>query len=446
MIFVLYVFRSIMNVRTRGLQSNMARLPFILLAAFLPAAAFASDAIPGRDLGVPVALVNATIHPVSGPAIEGGTLVLEGGKIAAIGKNAPVPGNAEKVNLAGAHVYPGLFEAMSDVGLVEIDAVRATVDKAETGEINPNVKAWVSVNPDSEVIPVTRSNGVLLAVTAPSGGLVSGQAAVMQLDGWTFEDLTLKAPVGLVVAWPSIQKKDDKPHERLDRLFEDAAAYLKSRAANPEAPVDLRYEALAPVLKGELPLIAEAEQLEQIQSAVAFVDKHGVKLIVYGGYDAPLCANLLAAKDVPVIVGGVYRLPSRRSDAYDRAFTIPEELRKAGVRFCISGANRFGSSNARNLPYHAATAAAFGLPPEEALKAITLSPAEILGVADRVGSLEVGKDATLFVATGDPLEAATQVTAAYVRGRRVDLTDRHKQLYEKYKEKYRRQGDEPPKP
>jgi imidazolonepropionase-like amidohydrolase len=419
---------------------TMSRLPLLLAAAFLPAAAAASDAIPGRDAGAPVALVGGTVHPVSGPAVEGGTVLFEGGKIVAIGKDVAVPKKAERVDLAGAHVYPSLFEAMSDIGLIEIDAVRATNDKAETGEINPNVKAWVSVNPDSEVIPVTRSNGVLLAVTAPSGGLVSGQAGVLQLDGWTFEDLTLKAPVGLVVNWPRIAKKDDKPHEKLDRLFDDAKAYFKSREANPEAPVDLRDESLGPVLKGEVPLIAVAEQLEQIQSAVAFADKHGLKLVIYGGYDAPLCANLLAAKDVPVIVGGVYRLPERRSDAYDRAFTVPEELRKAGVRFCISGANRHGSSNARNLPYHAATAAGFGLPPEEALKAITLYPAQILGVADRVGSLEVGKDATLFVATGDPLEAATQVTAAYVRSRKVDLTDRHKQLYEKYQEKYRRLG------
>jgi imidazolonepropionase-like amidohydrolase len=412
----------------------------LLLSALLPAAAVASDAVPGREQAKPVAMVNGTIHPVSGPAIEGGTLVFEKGKITAVGKDAAVPEGAERVDLGGRHVYPGLFEAMSDIGLIEIDAVRATNDKAEHGEINPNVKAWVSVNPDSEVIPVTRSNGVLLAVTAPSGGLVSGQAAVLQLDGWTFEDLTLKAPVGIVVHWPKIAKADDKPHDALDRLFDDAKAYFKSRGANAEAATDLRYEALGPVLKREIPLIVEAEELEQIQSAVAFADKHGLRLMIDGGYDAPLCANLLAAKDVPVIVGGVYRLPRRRSDPYDRAFTVPEELRKAGVRFCISGANRFGSSNARNLPYHAATAAGFGLPPEEALKAITLYPAQILGVADRVGSLEVGKDATLFVATGDPLEAATQVTAAYVQGRAVDLTDRHKQLYEKYQEKYRRKG------
>jgi hypothetical protein len=324
---------------------------------------------------------------------------------------------------------------------VEIDAVRSTVDKAETGSLNPNVKAWVSVNPDSEVIPVTRSNGVLVAVTAPSGGLISGQAGVLQLDGWTYEDLTLKAPIGLIVNWPRIRKADDKPHETLDRVFEETKAYTKSRGANSDAPTDLRHEAIAKVLAGEMPLIAVADDLEQIQSAVAFADKHGVKLIIDGGYDAPLCANLLAVKKVPVIVGGVYRLPQRRSDAYDRSYTVPADLHRAGVTFCISGANRFGSSNARNLPYHAATAAAFGLPPEEALKSITLSAAEILGIADRVGSLDVGKDATLFIADGDPLEATTHVNEAYIQGRKLDLTDRHKQLYEKYRAKYEQKAD-----
>ena len=412
---------------------------FAAFAVLVPVLTSASDAIPAPRQNGPVALVNGMIHPVSSPAIEGGTLVFEKGKITAVGKDVEVPENAERVDLAGKHVYPGLFEAMSDIGLVEIRAVRATIDSNEAGSLNPNVKAWVSVNPDSEVIPVTRSNGVLLAVTAPAGGLLCGQAAILQLDGWTWEDMTLKAPVGLVANWPNIDKPDDTPHKTLDRLFEESRAYAASRKANPDAPTDLRYESLLPVLNRELPLIVDAEELEQIQSAVAFADKHQVKLIVYGGYDAPLCANLLKSRDVPVIVGGVYRLPERRNDPYDAAYTLPQRLHAAGVTFCISGANRFGASNARNLPYHAATAAAYGLPAEEALRAITLAPAEILGVADRVGSLEPGKDATLFIATGDTLETATRVTAAYIQGRKLDLTDRHKQLYEKYRTKYERQ-------
>lgn len=411
------------------------------LAALVPTLAVASDAIPAPPQSGPVALVNGTIHPVSSEAIENGTLVFENGKITAVGKDVAIPENAERVDLDGRHVYPSLFEAMSDIGLVEIRSVRATLDNNETGSVNPNVKAWVSVNPDSEVIPVTRSNGVLLAVTAPTGGLIAGQAAVLQLDGWTWEDLTLKAPVGLVVDWPTINDPDDTPHKTLDRLFDEARAYAAARKANSDAPTDLRYEALLPVIDRQLPLIVEADQLAEIQSAVAFADKHNVKLVLYGGYDAAQCAHLLTDRDVPVIVGGVYRLPRRRSDPYDAPYTLPERLRAAGVTFCISGANRFGSLNTRNLPYHAATASAYGLPADEALRAVTLSPAEILGVADRVGSLETGKDATLFIATGNPLETATQVTDAYIQGRKLDLTDRHKQLYEKYRTKYEQQAN-----
>jgi imidazolonepropionase-like amidohydrolase len=197
---------------------------------------------------------------------------------------------------------------------------------------------------------------------------------------------------------------------------------------------------MLPVLSRQLPMIVEADDIQQLQAAIAFAAQQKVKLIIYGGYDAPLCAELLKKHDVPVIVGGVYRLPRRRSEHYDTPFTVPARLHAAGVKFCISGSGRFGASSVRNLPYHAAMAAAFGLPPEEALKAITLYPAKILGVAKRVGSLEKGKDATFFITDGNPLETPTQVEAAYVQGREVDLNDRHKRLWKKYEEKYRRLG------
>jgi imidazolonepropionase-like amidohydrolase len=197
---------------------------------------------------------------------------------------------------------------------------------------------------------------------------------------------------------------------------------------------------MLPVLAGELPLIVDADDLQQLQAAVAFAEQQKLKLIIYGGYDAPLCSELLKKHAVPVIVGGVYRLPRRRSEHYDTPFSVPARLYEAGIKFCISGSGRFGASAVRNLPYHAAMAAAFGLPQEEALKAITLYPAEILGAANRVGSLQKGKDATFFIADGDPLETATQVEAAFIQGRQVDLNDRHKRLWKKYEEKYRRLG------
>jgi len=420
----------------------------------LSAVARANPEIPGAPQKQPIAIVGATLHPVSGPVIENGTIVFDKGKITAVGKDVQPPPDAEVIRLEGKHIYPGLFDAGTNLGLVEINSVRATIDVQETGQINPNVRAIVAVNPDSEIIPVTRANGVLLAHTVPQGGLISGKSAVIQLDGWTWEDLAVSRESGMYVEWPRVLRRvsrlEDQPDQpnidenmkRLRKAFEDARAYSAARKADENYPLDARWEAMQSVLEGKLPLVAHADDAASIQSAVAFAEEHRLKLIIHGGYDGPLVASHLKKHDIPVIVAGVYRLPQRRGDDYDAAFTLPERLRAAGIRFCISSAGRFGASNVRNLPYHAATAAAYGLPADEALKAITLYPAQILGVADRVGSLEIGKDATLFVATGDPLETPTQIEAAFVQGRKVELNDRHKRLYRKYSEKYEREGKE----
>jgi len=411
----------------------------------------ANPEVPGAPQAKPVALTNATIHPVSGPVVEGGTLVFDGGKITAIGKEATTPENAEVIDLGGKHVYPGLFDAMTDLGLVEINSIRATIDNHETGQLNPNVRAIVAVNPDSEIIPVTRSNGVLLALTATGESLVSGRSAVIQLDGWTWENMALKADAALHIDWPRPQgprggdeeggPRGNEAVEPLRQMLKDARAYAAARQADPKFPHDARWESLQDVLAGTLPVIVHADDARQITAAVAFADDEKLKLIIAGGYDAPKCTALLKKHDIPVIVGGTYRLPRRRADGYDVAYALPAELQQAGIRFCISSSGRFGASNVRNLPYHAAAAAGFGLPDDEALKAITLYPAQILGVADRVGSLEVGKDATLFIASGDPLDTPTQVEAAWIGGRKVELNDRHKRLYRKYEEKYRQAED-----
>lgn len=416
----------------------------------------ANDVVPGPPQTKPVALVGATIHTVAGATIRRGTLVFEKGRITAVGRKVEIPEEAERIDLKGKHVYPGLIESSSNVGLVEVNAVRASRDERETGTLNPNVKSWVAVNPDSELIPVMRANGVLLAVSAPSGGLVAGQSAMLQLDGWTYEDLVLQAPLGMQIEWPRIQvvrpglsgeevqkrtrERDDRL-KKLGTLFDEARAYRVAKRADPERPVDARLEAMLPVLAGKLPLIVLANEVDAIRDAVAFAVREDVKLILLGGYDAPLVANLLKEHDVPVIVGGVHILPQRRSEPYDTPFTVADRLRRAGVRYAISGGNRFGASATRNLPYHAAHAVAFGLPTDEALKAITLYPAEILGVGKRVGSLEVGKDATLFVASGDILETETQVEDSWIQGRRLHQTDKHRQLFEKYREKYRQLGE-----
>jgi imidazolonepropionase-like amidohydrolase len=415
----------------------------------------ANPEVPGAPQTKPIALVGGEIHPVSRPTISDGTILFVDGKIAAVGQHVELPAGCIKIDIRGKHVYPGLIDGYNNVGLVEINSIRATKDDVETGEINPNSRAQVAVNPDSEIIPTTRSNGVLVALTGPSGGLLSGRSVLLQLDGWTWEDLTLRSDVALHIHWPSMspvgdlfytapsrEQTDarDKALEQLRRTFEQAVTYAKARSAAPDQhPIDQRWESLRPVLDGSLPVIIHADETQQIQAAVAFARQYKLRMILHGGYDAPQCADLLKQYQIPVIVAGTYRLPLRRSDDYDAAYTVPERLRAAGIKYCIASAKGHGASNARNLPYQAANAVAYGLSAEEALKAITLYPAEILGVSDQLGTLDVKKDATLIVTTGDPLETPTQIERAYVQGREVSLNDRHKTLWRKYQQKYSRQ-------
>lgn len=424
----------------------MKQLIVILLFGIQTGMLTASDAIPGAPQTTPIVITGATIHTVSGPVIESGDLLFDRGRIVMVGESGSVtiPDSAQRIDGKDKHLYPGLFEAHSHLGLVEVSAVRASRDQSESGSMNPNVRAHVSVNPDSELIPVTRANGVLLALTAPSGGRIAGQASVIQLDGWTFEDMTVRSDAAMIASWPSVpnqlEVKDEKddPIASLRDFFDEGRAYLAIRADDSSGQkTDLKLESLRPVLERKVPLLVSANSLAVIQSAVAFASEQNVRLILLGGYDAPLCAELLKKHKVPVIISAVYRLPQRRHDGFDVAYTLPARLREAGIQYCISGSDSSRVSNTRNLPYHAATAVAYGLPAAEALKAITLYPAQILGVSERVGSLEKGKDATLIMTTGDPLETSTQVASAWIRGRSVDLSSRHTQLYEKYREKYR---------
>jgi imidazolonepropionase-like amidohydrolase len=434
----------------------------ILLAAFLPILNLtASDQIPAAKQNHPIALVGGTIHTVSGPIVENGTILFVDGKITALGTNVELPAKTEGIEIPGKHVYPGLIAANTILGLVEINAVRATRDFAEVGEINPNVRAEASINPDSELLPVARANGITLALSIPTSGLIAGTSALIMLDGWTWEDLTLKAPVGLHVRWPSIgishsrfvtKSKEEQLKERDQKLrkireaFAEARAYLKAKTAEvqkgvPYHDTDLRWEAMIPVLKKEIPVFVQANEIRQIQAAVDWASDEDINMVLVGGQDAWRVADLLKEKNIPVIIGGIHRLPLRRWEAYDTPFTLPLKLHEAGVAFCIaSQGGSFGAAHERNVPYHAATAAAYGLPKAEALKAVTLYPAQILGVADRVGSLEVGKDATLIVTDGDPLEITTQVEKEFIQGRNIDLNSRHTQLYKKYKTKYQRLG------
>lgn len=442
-----------MNLR-HSLCSRFTHACLLPAALAVIALAEASETRPAPPQTHPILLTGADVHTVSGETFEKGKLLIVDGKIANVGGSdlqMNLPANTETVDLTGQHIYPGLIAANSTIGLVEISAVRATVDTGEVGSYNSNARVEISVNPDSEVIPVTRANGVLTALTVPQRGIISGRSALIALDGWTWEDMVVKAPVAMHIQWPRLnarysqrpgakanaaaeqRKSAEKRIRELEEFFADARAYAKS----DKSSIDLRLAAMEPVIAGELPLFIHADEVAQIQSAVAFAEREGVKMVLVGGQDSWRIAKLLRDREVAVILTP-QSLPRRRGEGYDVNLSSPAELARAGVKFCIAHDGSSAASQ-RNLPYQAAAAVAFGLSKEDALKSVTLYAAEVLGVDDRLGSLEAGKDATLIVTDGDPLEIPTQTVAAFVQGRKLDLSSRHTRLNEKYREKYSRQ-------
>ena len=422
---------------------------------FLLSLIFSSDQIPAPDQDHPILIKGGTIHTVSHGILRNADILFDNGKIISVGHELTVPDDTTMIDATGKHVFPGLISAGSTLGLQEIGAVRATRDYAEVGDINPNVRANVSYNPDSELIPISRSNGILLALSVPRSGRISGTSSLMMLDGWTWEDATLKHPVGLHLFWPSMdqpkikrekkKKEQDKKDSRLkaiqkvDDLFQEARAYLKLKENNSASyKHDVRLDGMLPVIEGDIPVFIHANEVRQIEAAVYWADRQNIRMVLVGGKDSWRVTELLQERDIPVIYTQTHSTPMRRFENYDQTFITPSLLYEAGVRFCISNSeSSFQTPHIRNLPYHAAKAASYGLPWEEALRSITLSTAEILGVEDRIGSLEVGKDATFFIADGDILDVRTEVTAAFIQGKQIDLDDRHKMLYTKYQEKYR---------
>jgi len=415
----------------------------------------ASDIIPALPQAKPIAIRGAMIHPVSGPEIAAGVIVFENGKITAVGTDAPIPAGAEVIDATGKHVYPGLISANSVLGLTEISAVRSTVDVQEVGALNPNTSSVTSINPDSELLPVARSNGILTAHAVPEGGLISGTSVVMRMDGWTPAEMTVRAPAAMHLRWPNLkinrdprapkspddQQKDiDKAQKTIRDAFLIARSFWHARKTpTADAKSDLRWEALMPIFDGKLPLFVHAETLAQMEAALAWAKEAQLKIVLVGGQDAWRIAAQLKESDTPVIITRATALPSRRDDPYDSAFANAARLHEAGVRFCLATKGRESEApHERSLPYEAAMAAAFGLPKDEALKSLTLYPAQILGVGDQLGSLEPGKAATLIVTNGDPLDFPAQVEAAYIDGRKIDLTNRQTRLRDKYLERYRR--------
>ncbi|MCX7929200.1 MAG: amidohydrolase family protein [Chlorobi bacterium] len=408
---------------------------------------------PGEPQHKPVALVGGRVFTVTHGTIEGGTVVFDRGKIVAVGTNVAIPPDAVQIDCRGKHIYPALFAPHTTIGLIEIEAVRATRDVAETGQFNPNVRADVAYNPDSEVIPTVRSNGILLAAVCPDGGMISGIASIMQLDGWTREDIALRSRAALVVNFPSLatyrapwmrrspqeQRRDaERQIETLYDFFRQAQQYVRAAAAGlAENKRDIRFEAMRPVFDGSLPVMIRCWEYKQILRAIEFARYFGLRAILVGCSDAWRCLDEIKQSGFPVIIGRVHSLPLRDEEGYDTPYRLPAILDSAGIQFAISDA---GFWQQRNLPFQAGTAISFGLSPESALRAITLSPAQIFGVSDRVGSIEVGKDATLIVSKGNVLDAQTsRIEYAFVQGRRVVLENKQSRLAEKYRTRYRQQ-------
>jgi len=416
--------------------------------------ALAATLAAGPAAAATLVLTGATVHPVSGPDLDDAIVVIVDGKIAAVGRNLTPPAGAQIVACTGKHLYPGFVSAQSVLGLTEISSVQGTNDFQETGSTNPDIRAEVQMNPESELLPVALANGVTSALVAGRGGAIAGTSALMHLSGWTREDMTLRAPVGLHVQWPNMtpvhafyetrtdeqQAKDrDLAIDNIKKAFDDARAYWKARDAEGKSGVprhdrDVKWDAMGRSLRGEIPVLFHAAALNQIRAVLRFAEDQKLpNVILVGGGDAWRVADELKAKHIAVIAGPTLEMPRPRYDSYDESYTVPAKLERAGVRYCISdGGSPFGAMNARNLPYHAAMAAAFGLPRDEALKSITLYPAQILGVADKVGSIEPGKLADLMLTDGDPLEITTHIEQVWVAGRPQSMESRQTRLFEKY--------------
>ncbi len=407
--------------------------------------------------GEPVLYRAKAVHTVSGETFRPGELLVEKDRIIAVGKNLKSRSKPKLIDWPNLQIYPGLISPASSLGLAEISALRPTRDYSEVGDFTPDVEAWVAVNPDSELIPVARANGVAHALVAPMGGTIAGTSGLVRLDGWGVEAMTVKKSVALHVWWPGLalnaapkeQWNDPKQYKslkeqaknrkrvlaKIDDFFDDAEAYAQAKKVGGQNfAIVPAWEAMLPFLRGKAPVMVHADELRQIKMVVAWAKRRKLRLILAGARDAWQTADLLAKEKVPVIFQHVFTAPSRDLDPHDVHFRAPGFLVKAGVKTAIG--LRLGSwtaANLRNLPYHAAHAVPYGLSRKDALAAITLHPAEILGVANRLGSLAKGKEATFLAADGDLLDPRTIVRHLVLAGKETSLESRHTRLYEKYR-------------
>jgi imidazolonepropionase-like amidohydrolase len=428
-----------MNVKPAKIMTKTVLLFSLFLMSLLITNNLEAQ-IPAAVQSEPVALVGGTIHTLSGDVIENGTILFQDGVITAIGTNVNLPSGTISEDVTGKHIYPGLIDSWSQMGIYEIGAVDMSTDINEQGPINPNAMAERAFNPESRHIGVARSAGVLTSVTTPGGGLISGQSAAMKMDGWSWDEMTLKSGTALIVNWPNPNNENNYTEQltALHNAFASARAYRTARKSMENGnsvrhDFDSRWHAMIPVFDKDRPVLVSANDVRQIQDAITWAEEEDIRLIILGGRDAHLVADHLISKNIPVIVTAVLTSPNRDWESYDSVYSLPFKLFEAGVQFAIGGTS--SAPYANRLPYEAGAAAAFGLPADEALKAVTSYPAAILGLDNRVGTLENGKDATLLITTGNPIEYSTQIEQVYVQGRKSDMMDMHRQLYQKYHEK-----------
>lgn len=443
-------------------------LKLSLVAAAFAGSAFAqSDASQQNKTGRAgtFAIVGAKIVTVSGAVIDNGTVVIQNGKITSVAAGNSVPSGAERIDGRGLSVYPGMIDSATALGLVEIgQGANATVDAAEIAPNNANAKAYLAVNPHTSHVNVTRVNGVTTVMSAPTGGIIAGQGTIINLNGSTQAEMAIEPTAALVINFPRIaqggggfggggfggfggQQQDfnelvrrrDTAVEDLKKQFAAALAHGKAMDAYakdktlPAVTTNLVFEAMLPYVRGEKPIVFTAERERDIRAVAKFVADMKIKGIISGGQEAWKAADDLKKNNIPVIYTNIYALPVRDDDPYDFLFEGPAKLQAAGVKFAVSTGDA-GAEN-RDLPYHAGLAGAYGLPKEEALKSVTLYPAQILGVADRLGSIEVGKMANVVVADGDILDPRTSIKYMFINGRLIPLTSRHTDLFDSFKDR-----------
>ncbi|SDC00287.1 amidohydrolase family protein [Niabella drilacis] len=425
----------------------MKSLAYVILW-FLALPAMAQDDVyPAKKQEGVLVIRNGIIHTGTGQVIPQGVIVIKDGKIQSVGAPAATIPGATVVDAAGKHIYPGLILASTDLGLREImSGVRGSNDFYELGDYNPDVRSIVAYNTDSRIINTLRSNGILLANIVPSGSLLTGSSSVVQLDAWTWEDALYKADNGMFLNLPMLLKSPRsgasdpvkegiKRIEALKAFLQEAKAYAGSTA---QKEVNLKFEALRPLFAKKQKLFVNANISRQILMAIDIAKTFDIRVVIVGGSDSYLLANLLRQNNIPVILNAIHALPTLEDDDVDQPFKTPALLQKAGVLFALNDDE--SSSRYRNLSFFAGTAAAYGLSKEEALQAITLNAARILGIDDRTGSLEAGKDANIVIAAGDLLDMKeSAVTEAYIQGRKIDLNNKHKQLYDRYRHRYQLQ-------